>query len=133
MYKALINKLTDPKFEELYGEPIAGIVVPHRLSSWKQRAEGDSSMLDKKASWGKGTYGSEPQAIAKLFEEAGAEVNRDKQFDMLSKDGTKTISLDHPTQFILDISPGSRGRQLAQSKFTFRAKGGYIDLRRKAS
>jgi len=133
MYKALINKLTDPKFEELYGEPIAGIVVPHRLSSWKQRAEGDSSMLDKKASFGKGTYGSEPQAIAKLFEEAGAEVNRDKQFDMLSKDGTKTISLDHPTQFILDISPGSRGRQLAQSKFTFRAKGGYIDLRRKAS
>ena len=69
----------------------------------------------------------------KLFEDAGARVEKNKLFEMISKDNTKTLSLERPAQAIFDISPNSKGRKLAESKFTFRAKGGYIDLRRKAS
>ena len=43
------------------------------------------------------------------------------------------LSLRRPVQGVIDLSPGSAGRRLAEGKFTFRAKGGYIDLRRKAS
>ena len=42
------------------------------------------------------------------------------------------LSLKLPVQGVIDLSPGSVGRRLAEGKFTFRAKGGYIDLRRKA-
>ena len=48
--------------------------------------------------------------------------------------GVKPIaSLNRPVQGVIDLSEGSVGRRLAEGKFTFRAKGGYIDLRRKAS
>ena len=49
------------------------------------------------------------------------------------QDNTKRAQLNRPVQFVIDLSPGSKGRKLAEGKFTFRAKGGYIDLRRKAS
>jgi len=135
MYKALLNKLTDPRFEELYGEPIHSVVIPDRLSSWKQRAESDSSLrkAGTKETFGKGTYESIPRSVMKLFEDAGARIEKNKLFEMISKDNTKTIALERPAQAIFDISPNSKGRKLAESKFTFRAKGGYIDLRRKAS
>jgi len=133
LLQSLIHKLTDPRFEELYKEPIVGIVVPHREDLWATRAKEDSTIQGLKKTFGLGTYGSTLNTVAKRFEDAGATVDRDRVFEMVSKDNTKRAQLNRPVQFVIDLSPGSKGRKLAEGKFTFRAKGGYIDLRRKAS
>lgn len=133
LLQSLIHKLTDPRFEELYKEPIVGIVVPHREDLWATRAKEDSTIQGLKKTFGLGTYGSTLNTVAKRFEDAGATVDRDRIFEMVSKDNTKSAQLNRPVQFVIDLSPGSKGRKLAEGKFTFRAKGGYIDLRRKAS
>lgn len=133
LVQSLIHKLTDPRFEELYGEPIAGIVVPHREDQWASRAKEDSTIQGMKKTFGMGTYDSTLLTVAKRFEDAGAEVDRDRIFEMVSKDNTKRAQLNRPAQFVINLEPGSKGRKLAEGKFTFRAKGGYIDLRRKAS
>jgi hypothetical protein len=133
LLQSLIHKLTDPRFEELYKEPIAGIVVPHREDQWTSRAKEDTTVQGLKKTFGLGTYGSTLDTVAKRFEDAGATVDRDRIFEMVSADNTRRAQLNRPVQFVIDLSPGSKGRKLAEGKFTFRAKGGYIDLRRKAS
>jgi len=133
LLQSLIHKITDPRFEQLYGEPIVGIVVPHREDLWLPRANEDSSLRKIKKTFGLGTYDTTLLTVAKRFEDAGAEVDRDRIFEMLSKDSTKSAQLNRPAQFVINLEPGSKGRKLAEGKFTFRAKGGYIDLRRKAS
>tara|TARA_R110002012_G_scaffold169600_2_gene333596 strand:+ start:31 stop:5229 length:5199 start_codon:yes stop_codon:yes gene_type:complete len=133
LLQSLIHKVTDPRFEQLYGEPIAGIVVPHREDLWLPRANEDASLRGIKKTFGLGTYDNTLATVAKRFEDAGAEVDRDRIFEMLSKDNTKRAQLNRPAQFVINLAPGSKGRKLAEGKFTFRAKGGYIDLRRKAS
>ena len=80
-----------------------------------------------------GTYDSTLATVAKRFEDGGATVDRDRIFEVVNRDNTKRAQFNRPVQFVIDISPGSKGRKLAEGKFTFRAKGGYIDLRRKAS
>ena len=69
------------------------------------------------------------------FERAGAGVDRDRVFTFKNFNDTNfnRLSLRRPVQGVIDLSPGSAGRRLAEGKFTFKAKGGYIDLRRKAS
>ena len=133
LVQSLIHKITDPRFEELYGEPINGIVVPHREDQWASRAKEDDSIRGMKKTFGMGTYDSTLLTVAKRFEDAGAEVDRDRIFEVISKDNTKRAQLNRPAQFVINLEPGSKGRKLAEGKFTFRAKGGYIDLRRKAS
>mgnify|MGYP003108502631 CR=1 FL=1 len=133
LLQSLVHKLTDPRFEELYKEPIVGVVVPHRVDLWLPRANEDSSLRGSKATFGMGTYDSTLATVAKRFEDAGATVDRDRIFEVVNRDNTKRAQFNRPVQFVIDISPGSKGRKLAEGKFTFRAKGGYIDLRRKAS
>ncbi len=133
LLQSLIHKVTDPRFEELYGEPINGIVVPHREDLWATRAKEDATIQGLKKTFGLGTYDSTLGTVAKRFEDAGAVVDRDRIFEMISKDNTKRAQLNRPAQFVINLEPGSKGRKLAEGKFTFRAKGGYIDLRRKAS
>ena len=133
LLQSLIHKVTDPRFEQLYGEPIVGVVVPHRVDLWLPRANEDRRLRASKKTFGLGTYDNTLATVAKRFEDAGATVDRDRIFEMTSKDNTKRAQLNRPAQFVIDISPGSKGRKLAEGKFTFRAKGGYIDLRRKAS
>ena len=133
LLQSLIHKLTDPRFEDLYGEPVVGIVVPHRVDLWLPRANEDSSLRGSKSTFGMGTYDSTLATVAKRFEDGGATVDRDRIFEVVNRDNTKRAQFNRPVQFVIDISPGSKGRKLAEGKFTFRAKGGYIDLRRKAS
>ena len=75
------------------------------------------------------------QALIERFEAAGANVDRDRIFEMknVKNPSGPTASLSRPVQGVIDLSKGSLGRKIAEGKFTFRAKGGYIDLRRKAS
>ena len=133
LLQSLVHKLTDPRFEELYGEPIVGVVVPHRVDLWLPRANEDSSLQGSKETFGMGTYDSTLATVAKRFEDGGATVDKDRIFEIVNRDNTKRAQFNRPVQFVIDISPGSKGRKLAEGKFTFRAKGGYIDLRRKAS
>jgi len=132
---SLIHKVTDPRFEQLYGgRKIEGIVLPHRKDLYLPRALEDSRVRDPNT-FGMGTYGSVIQDILERFEAAGAGVDRDRIFEMkrATTDPGPVASLNRPVQGVIDLSEGSIGRRLAEGKFTFRAKGGYIDLRRKAS
>jgi hypothetical protein len=141
---SLIHKVTDPRFEQLYdGRKIEGIVIPARADLYLPRAVEDGSLRsdEKRRSFGLGTYGTAVQDIIKRFEDAGAGVDRDRMFEMKNQRGATpeerssktTATLRRPVQAVIDLSEGSVGRRLAEGKFTFKAKGGYIDLRRKAS
>ena len=133
---SLIHQVTDPRFEQLYGRPIEGVVLPHRKDLYFPRAIEDSGIRAKGPNaFSQGTYGSVMQALIERFEAAGANVDRDRIFEMKNvKDPNgPTASLNLPVQGVIDLSKGSLGRKIAEGKFTFRAKGGYIDLRRKAS
>lgn len=136
MMHGLIHNLTDPRFERLYGKPISGIIFPHRLDLYHPRFLEDGSLRNEstKRTFGMGTYGTVLQDIMERFERAGANVDRDRVLNFKNFNNTNfnTLSLRRPAQGIIDLSPGSVGRRLAEGKFTFRAKGGYIDLRRKA-
>ena len=63
---------------------------------------------------------------------AGVDRDRVFTFKNFNDPNFNRLSLRRPVQGVIDLSPGSPGRRLAEGKFTFRAKGGYIDLRRKA-
>ena len=136
MMHGLIHNLTDPRFERLYGKPISGIILPHRLDLYHPRFLEDGSLRNEstKRTFGMGTYGTVLQDIMERFEKAGANVDRDRVFNFKNFNNTNfnRLSLRRPVQGVIDLSPGSVGRRLAEGKFTFRAKGGYIDLRRKA-
>ena len=107
LLQSLIHKVTDPRFEELYGEPIVGVVVPHRVDLWLPRANEDRRLRGSKKTFGLGTYDNTLATVAKRFEDAGATVDRDRIFEMTSKDNTKRAQLNRPAQFVIDISPGS--------------------------
>ena len=141
---SLIHKVTDPRFEQLYdGRKIEGIVIPARADLYLPRAVEDGSLRndETKRNFGLGTYGTAVQDIIKRFEDLGADVDRDRMFEMKNQRGATpeerssktTATLRRPVQAVIDLSEGSVGRRLAEGKFTFKAKGGYIDLRRKAS
>ena len=141
---SLIHKVTDPRFEQLYdGRKIEGIVIPARADLYLPRAIEDGSLRsdETRRNFGLGTYGTAVQDIIKRFEDAGAGVDRDRMFEMKNQKGNTpeersskpTATLRRPVQAVIDLSEGSVGRRLAEGKFTFKAKGGYIDLRRKAS
>ena len=136
MMHGLIHNLTDPRFERLYGKPISGIIFPHRLDLYHPRFLEDGSLRNEstKRTFGMGTYGTVLQDIMERFERAGAGVDRDRVFTFknFNDPNFNRLSLRRPVQGVIDLSPGSAGRRLAEGKFTFRAKGGYIDLRRKA-
>ena len=131
---SLIHQVTDPRFEQLYGRKIEGVVLPHRTDLYLTRAIEDSRVRDPRT-FGMGTYGSAIQTLLERFEAAGATVDRDRIFEMknVKNPNAPTASLNRPVQGVIDLSEGSIGRKIAEGKFTFRAKGGYIDLRRKAS
>ena len=131
---SLIHAVTDPRFEQLYGRPIEGVVLAHRKDFYTPRAIEDSRIRDPNT-FGMGTYGSAIQSVLERFELAGANVDRDRIFEMknVKNPNGPTASLTRPVQGVIDLSKGSLGRKIAEGKFTFRAKGGYIDLRRKAS
>jgi len=131
---SLIHAVTDPRFEQLYGRPIEGVVLAHRKDFYVPRAIEDSRVRNPDT-FGMGTYGSAIQSVLERFEAAGANVDRDRIFEMknVKNPSGPTASLNRPVQGVIDLSKGSLGRKIAEGKFTFRAKGGYIDLRRKAS
>ena len=131
---SLIHAVTDPRFEQLYGRPIEGVVLAHRKDFYLPRAIEDSRVRDPNT-FGMGTYGSAIQSVLERFELAGANVDRDRIFEVknVKNPGGPSASLNRPVQGVIDLSKGSLGRKIAEGKFTFRAKGGYIDLRRKAS
>ena len=88
---SLIHKVTDPRFEQLYdGRKIEGIVIPHRADLYLPRAVEDGSSLrndETKRNFGLGTYGTAVQDIIKRFEDAGADVDRDRMFEMKNQRG----------------------------------------------
>ena len=131
---SLIHAVTDPRFEQLYGRPIEGVVLAHRKDFYTPRAIEDVRVRDPNT-FGMGTYGSAIQSVLERFELAGANVDRDRIFEMknVKNPSGPSASLNRPVQGVIDLSKGSLGRKIAEGKFTFRAKGGYIDLRRKAS
>jgi len=143
--KGAINQL--PTLNNLYKEPIAGIVFPAKtdlqnMSGRAQLPPNDGSArylkaLAKHKKAGLTSYEVAPNLVKKQFQDAlldekgnsRVKVDEGVEFNMIGKSGAKA-KLRNPVQFILNIEPGTDGEKLARSKFVFKAKGGTVDLRK---
>ena len=149
--KGAINQL--PTLNNLYKEPIAGIVFPAKtdLQNMSGRSqlppdatnpffEGNDrylAALEKHKKAGLTSYEVAPNLVKKQFQDAlldekgnsRVKVDEGVEFNMIGKSGAKA-KLRNPVQFILNIEPGTDGEKLARSKFVFKAKGGTVDLRK---